>query len=291
MRVAVLLTGMPRFLEQGAWWFKNRVFPKDRQIKVDYYCHFWNDGSENLETRIIKTFDPVKLRIEDYGPVIDEFIYRVRQYNKNTNWDFVPDKYRNNQLFDTYTLDQISDYNKNFWGQYLAASRLTAMTGDLSGQYDIVIKGRSDLAFNDMEERYWLDAFNNMNRNPVFHDKMLSNWLYIDKGIPYFGDFAFISKPNVWYNYSKDISEHCFRLAGPNKQLWYEIEVSKFTHEPHWVWNKLSMYSQTNWLSFSTVWPMPFDATLIRHRHDLFNSSFGDLKSKFDQYQAENPTK
>ena len=49
MKIAILLHGQPRYLEEGAWWFKNRVFPEHlNQLDVDYYCCFWHDDSTNL---------------------------------------------------------------------------------------------------------------------------------------------------------------------------------------------------------------------------------------------------
>lgn len=40
MRLAVLLTGSPRFVPHGArWWFKHAM-PKD--FEIDYYGHCWN---------------------------------------------------------------------------------------------------------------------------------------------------------------------------------------------------------------------------------------------------------
>ena len=53
MRIAILLHGQPRHLEQGAWWFKNRVFPEHfKRLKVDYYTCLWDDGSGMLSHRV-----------------------------------------------------------------------------------------------------------------------------------------------------------------------------------------------------------------------------------------------
>lgn len=291
MKIAILLTGQPRHLEQGAWWFKNKVFPdhKNKQIDVDYYCYFWDDGSPNLSKRIADIYNPIRSHVQQYDPVIDEFITRTREYNDTAdNWEAVPDKFRYEHLFDS---DVQSNYIRNIWGQYLCSGKITKMVGNLENEYDIVIKTRSDAAFFPMAEKYWIAAFENIYNNPVFDDKLFSPWLYIDQGIPYFADFAFISKPQVWYNFSKNIEEHCFNLAGPNKQLWYELGVTQFEHHPHWIWNKLCGYSKTSMLSFSTVWPMPFDASLIRYNYDITKMTFTDIKSEFDRYDVENPFK
>lgn len=289
MRVAVLLTGQPRHLEQGAFWFKNRVFPEGCGIDVDYFGYFWDDGDPDLKNRIESTYNPVRYHIQDYNKIINEFIYKIKLENSKLSWDYVPKRYKDAHLFNP-DLQHISNYAKNFWGQYLCSGKISKMLGTMD-DYDIVIRTRTDVAFKDMDINYWKEAFSNIYRNPIFDDKMFSPWLYVNGGIPLFADFAFISKPHVWHNFNKNIEEHCLKLATEHKQLWYELQVSEFPEPPHWIWNKLAMYSNTNMLSFSVVWPMPFDCKLIRYDEDLNLLNFEYIQEKFDQYQLSNPDK
>lgn len=290
MRVAVLLTGQPRHLEQGAWWFKNRVFPRESNIDVDYFGYFWDDGDPNLCFRIEKSYEPIRYQIDDYDRAIDQFIDRVQsRNNKIDDWHNVPKQYQNSFLFNV-DKQHISNYSKNIWGQYLCSSRIATMLGDLSS-YDVVIRTRSDVAFNNMPYKFWHESFANMYRNPIFDDKMFAPWLYVDSGLPLFADFAFISKPKVWYNFNKNMEENCVRLATDNKALWYELEVSNFHHAPHWVWSKLAMYSKTNMLSYSVVWPMPFDCKLFRYDEKLEDINFDYINTQFDKHTQENPSK
>lgn len=290
MRVAVLLTGQPRHLEQGSFWFKNRVFPEGCGIDVDYFGYFWDNGDPNLSSRIENTYNPVRYHIQNYDTVINSFIDRVQKRNKEINdWSYVPQEFKNTHLFGVET-QHISNYAKNFWGQYICAGKIKNMLGNLN-DYDIVIRTRTDVAFKNMETKYWEDAFTNLHRNPIFDDKLFSPWLYVDRGIPLFADFAFISKPQVWQQFNDNIEENCFRLATENKQLWYELEVSNFPQPPHWLWSKLAMYNRTNMLSFSVVWPMPFDCKLIRYDEDLNLLNFEYIEKRFNQFQIENPFK
>lgn len=290
MKVAVLLTGQPRHLEQGAWWFKNKVFPAGCGIDVDYFAYFWDDGSTDLDNRIQNTYAPVRYHIDNYESTINNFIEQVQQRNRAiNNWANVPIKYKDYFLFGI-DKSHISNYSKNIWGQYLCASKMATMVGNLSS-YDIVIRTRSDVAFKNIDVRYWKDAFTNICKNPIFDDKMFTPWLYVDSGIPLFADFAFISKPSVWYNFNKNIEQNCFKLITDHKALWYELEISEFHHVPHWIWNKLAMYSKTNMLSFSVVWPMPFDCKLFRYNENLNNLNFDHINRQFEKYSVENPIK
>lgn len=286
MRIAILISGQPRFLYEGSGWFKHKVFPESKNIKVDYYCHFWDNGDPNLENIVNETFSPVKYKIENYDNTIRQFIDKVQTENKKLNdWNNVPDSNRFLQLFDQH---EISPYAYNFWGQYLGASKLTELVGNLSGSYDIVIKTRSDAIFNNMSESLWLKCLSNIHRNPWLKDKMFSQWLYVNKGIPYIGDFAFIARPEVYYNFSKDIEQHCFKLATSDKALWKELEVANFEHPPHWIWSKLSMYSRSDWLSFGVVWPNPFNVVLVRdYSENILSETYQSLQHKFDEHASK----
>jgi hypothetical protein len=278
MRVAVLITGQPRYLEEGAWWLRNKVFPQTGAIEVDYYCYFWNDGSDNLAQRIQTAYNPKKYQIGDYDSVINNFINKIQTYNKlnPTTLSQLPNYINESILFNT---TEISTWSKNFWGQYLASGKITDLVGNLADQnYDIIIKTRSDAIFVPMQERLWLQAFSNMHKNTVFQNKILPAWLYIDSGIVNIGDFVFFSLPNTWYNYSKNIEQNCLKLATINNVLFSELGIAEFQHPSHWVWTKLSLYTKSNWLSFGTVWPTPFAATLLRKHIDISTASYKDIE-------------
>ena len=68
MRIAVLITGQARHIQQSGFWNREKVFPKSfDNIKVDYYVYLWDDGSDDLADRIVKAYDPVKFEIGDYN--------------------------------------------------------------------------------------------------------------------------------------------------------------------------------------------------------------------------------
>ena len=285
MRIAVLVTGQPRFIEDGAWWFKNRVFPDHYgKLKVDYYCHFWDDGSPDLESRIVNAYTPVKYQIVDYNPVIDNFLLLINEYNSKNTHDAELASYDvcKSILYDTQDL---TSWGRNFWGQYIATNGITNLVGDLTEKYDIVIKTRSDAVFNVLSEQDWCNCFSNMHTNPALNDTMFVPWMQCIRGVSVIGDFAFISKPNLFYQFSKNIYTNCVDLATKDKALFYELKVA--AHQDgvaHWVWNKISNYSKSNWLSFTTVWSTKFSVTLLRENQDIQSVTYSDLQKSEIKY-------
>lgn len=277
MRIAVLISGQPRFLHEGATWFKNKLFLKEYSFDVDYYCHFWDNGDPNLEHLVKETFNPVKYKIDNYDDIINKFIIDVKHRNSElpeSEWNYVS----NDRQFFIFNTNEVATYNRNFWGQYISCQYITDLTGDLTGQYDIIIKTRSDAIITPMSEGLWRKTFENLVRNPHFDDKMFATYMYAQSGVPMIGDFCFISKPTPWYNFSKNARENCFKLATEDKVLWKELDYNNMPGEPHWVWAKISKYSSTNWLSFAVVWPIPFAVTLVRrHEDNIMQYSFNDM--------------
>ena len=51
-----------------------------------------------------------------------------------------------------------------------------------------------------------------------------------------------------------NMDQHLVKLATHDKHLLSDYMVDpKFL--PHWLWSRLSMYSRTDWLAVSVVWP------------------------------------
>ena len=237
MRVAVLLTGQPRYLTQGSHWWRERVFPdRFKNIKVDYFCYFWDDNN-NVFDNTNKLYHPVRCHIGDYNSKFNEFRDAVKEANKDT---------------------------------------------DLSSEYDVVIKSRSDTVLNIMEEEQWLAVFGNMQRNPKFSENIFAPWLRIKEGAPFFGDLAFIGKPKLMHEFMVNIDKHLFNICTKDKHLFGELLVNNYGPIAHWMWSRLSLYSKTDWLAFSVVWPVPFGTALIRHDEDITNMRYAELEQKYN---------
>jgi len=283
MRLAVLLHGMPRYLEDGAWWMRNKVFNGNDRLKVDYFVNVWNDGSENLHDRIVKAYNPVQIQISNYDEHYNNLRNEIQHLNENCQLQhLLPDHLRYNVL-QQYSGD--NSFARNFWGQFLSCDLMTKMTGDLTGQYDIICRTRTDVAFNPMHEVHWLKTFHNIYKNPQLTDKVFSDWMFVKAGNPYVGDFAFFSRPEIWYNYTKNFRQNIVDLCTKDKLLWWndnmhETEVMPF---PHKTWMHLSQYSNTDWLSFAVTWPTPYGSTLFR-QPIVPNETYQSLVSKYSQH-------
>lgn len=285
MRIAVLLHGQPRHLEQGAWWFKNKVFPSHfKNLQVDYFAAFWDDGSDDLRYRIEKTYNPTRYHIYNYDDWFERIKHDIKSRNEhNKVVDLLAPKVQYNVML---MGDEHSKFARNFWGQFISCGLVSQLTGDLSNEYDIVIRTRSDVAFRPMSERLWLEAFENMHRNPVFDNKILADWMYIKHGVGFVGDFAFFAKPDAWHKYTKNMYKNCVSLATDDCLLWYDehYNESQAVQFPHKTWTNLSILSETDWLSFHVVWPTPYASTVIRGTYDMTRETYDTLADKFHQH-------
>lgn len=93
MKIAVLLTGMPRYLEQSKLYSRNLF----KGHEVDYFCHAWFDKTKkteekswhkteiktdlNTEQKIIDNYNPKSYLIEPQRQ-----FELPRNYNYNTSW-------------------------------------------------------------------------------------------------------------------------------------------------------------------------------------------------------------
>ena len=286
MKIAVLLSGQARHLEAASYWWRERVFPKTyKNIEVDYYAYIWDDGSDNLKERIQRTFDPVRYFVGDYNVSFHSHRHKIRKANQYaTDWNLI-NKYCKHLV--CYKGEDFDRYAYNFPGQYLASAAVTKMVGNLEGQYDVVIKTRTDCAFNTMEEKHWLNLFGNMNKNPVFNDCIFSPWMRIRNGYPFFSDLSFFGKPRLMYDYFHNMDQHLYYIATGDKYLLSDTKFDDTIPIPHWMWSRLSMYSKTDWLALSVVWPTPFDCALIRSDEDLSDKDFAYIKQQYEESEKE----
>lgn len=281
MKVAVLITGQPRFFEQGAWWLRNKVFPeKSIPFEVEYYCQFWDDGSPDLQYKVANAYNTNFVTIDDYDFLITDFSNYVREQNttKYTDWSHVPMFVQENCLFNT---PEITQYGKNFHGQYLSAGLATDVYEEQLSSADIVIRTRSDCIIKNIDIHHWQRLFSNLYRNKMFRRMMFASWLYIRAGIPHMGDFAFVSAGDTWMQYGKSIIPALKQICTKDKHWFKEVSEEYDAMIAHWMWNRISVYSKNDWLSFQQVWPTPYDTTLVRDKDFVYNKSWQQIADRY----------
>jgi len=289
MRIAVLITGLPRFIDQSAWWLRNKTFPPSyHNLQVDYYCHLWDDYTGDLLERATALYQPKGIVVEDFESVIKPHIDYIKEQNSTvyTDWTGVPTYAQENFLFNTH---EPTPWGKNYHGQYLSTYRGSLHFASELRKYDMVIKTRSDCIIFNMEERKWLESLGNINRNRMFRNTLFANWLYIKSGVPFHGDWVFIGRPEIWLQYGLNIDIGLKKLCTERKQ-WFEETGEEFGHEPvHWIWNKLNYFSKNDWLSFAVAWPTNFSCTLVRQPDVVYGREFAEIDAMYwqEKYSRE----
>lgn len=279
-RVAVLITGLPRFLESGSYWWKNRTFNFD----VDFYIHLW--GNEHDAERAKKLWDPVAISYHDQKKYIISFSKKIRAINNTLDpmlWDFMPEKYHNLAAF---RMGLMNDSLK-LWGQYLSTYEASKLV-DYS-KYDYIIRARSDVLINDnynwqqcFEHIKNIDSFDHWpqelnNSNSKIKSLMIfSPDIIVIHGMPQAVDLVLIAKSKDWGIFSCDIENNLIRLVTKDKALFYEIKAftPKCLGISHWFWNKLSSYSKH---TMSNLSPRMY-TYMLRKDIDLRSVTFDDLQ-------------
>ncbi len=279
MKIAILLSGQARYLEQSAEWWQ-KVFPKitGSHIEVDFFCHFWEEPGRDLYEECQRLFKPVKCFIQPYDDVFYPHMYAIQNLNKkyDKHKELVPDDVRSTLLFPG---SELSKYAYNFHAMFLSAAAIGKMCGELN-EYDFVIKTRSDTVFNPMPEHHWMNLLHNM-RKDIYNNIIFSPWMRLHNGSGYFGDLAFISAPSTMYRYLKNLDDNLVNVCTKYKFLFGERLIESSSPIAHWMWHRLSMESKVDWLAISVVWPTPFNAALIRNNEPVTDFDFDTMLQKY----------
>tara|TARA_B100000123_G_scaffold86049_1_gene62251 strand:- start:248 stop:1147 length:900 start_codon:yes stop_codon:yes gene_type:complete len=285
MKIAVLMSGQARYIERSAEWWKQRCFKPSMNLHVDYFFNLWDDGTDNLDDRVKNLYDAKVVDISDWEELGRNHIEQIRNGNENANdWWLVPEYVQHTMC---YTTDEVSRYTWNFPGMFISTAKMAETFEPHFWQYDIVIKTRTDTILNDMSPHNWHSLFNNMLRNPVFNDNIFTPWLRIRNGLPFFGDLAFIGKPDLMQRFMTNMDKNLVKLATHDKHLLSDYLIDPEIPFAHWLWSRLSMYSRTDWLAISVVWPVPFGACLLRSDENVVGQTFQYLEHTYKRHEEE----
>ncbi len=156
---------------------------------------------------------------------------------------------------------------------------------DLMGNgYDWVIKIRMDTIMHPQVHQVWSKIFKVLNSSEWYRSKVYTSWLHIKSSLPFIGDYVFISNTDVWLDYTKDFNENLYNLLTKDKFLLYDLNFFK-DMIAHYFWIRLAIYSKTSFVPITGIFPMNFEAVLLRDGYGdtIENSTYQDIKSNYEK--------
>jgi len=279
MKIAVLLTGQPRCVQEGAWWWHNKCSPSGEHYHMDFYVHTWDPGEPNqyghIRTEwkaldIDPQFNPV---MDNYTTYLNNFFTPILEYNKTDE----KTKYINDHIWDWF--------NSYHIGQFLSTGRATKMMLDTGIDYDIVIRTRFDSILNPMSPSDWMTIFKDIeiqekqNRAGIF-----APWLYVRKGLPMLGDLISVASFASWKNYAKNIESNLFDLLTKDKLTLYPLNNGT-PFITHIVWTMLGIPTNTNFFPITGTMPVDFRICLYRkegYDKPIEESTYDELTNHYN---------
>ena len=279
------MSGQARHIDRSAEFWTRRIFPPQLQrTNVDYFLHLWDNGDPNLQQHAKNIYNAKVVDVSNYDEVVTKHIENVKNGNNEaTDWWLAPDYVQHTLCYKT---ENMSQYTYNFPGMFLATAKVAETFDPYYKNYDIVIKTRTDCVLNPMAEHHWQNLFGNMLRNPVFGDTIFTPWLRIRNGLPFFGDLAFVGRSKLMQNFMKDMDKSLVKVSTHDKHLLSDYMIDPEIPFPHWLWSRLSMYSRTDWLAISVVWPVPFGTCLLRSDEYVLDKNFQYLEKAYNEHEA-----
>ena len=255
MKVAVLLTGQPRCVHEGSWWWHNNCSPIGKDYHMDFYVHTWDPGEPNQYGHIRTEWKALDINPQ-YNPVMDNytthlnnFITPILEYNKTDE----KTKYINDHVW--------TWFNSYHIGQFLSTYEATKMMLNTGIDYDFVIRTRFDSILNPMSNEAWMSIFTAIKSHT--ETSIFVPWLFIQKGLPMLGDLISIASFSSWKKYAEHLKGNLFDLLTKDKLILYPLnEGNPFI--THIIWTMLGMPTNTQFHPISGSMPVDFRICLYR---------------------------
>lgn len=285
-KIAVLVTGSPRFIKEGAEWW-NKHIPNN--CVVDLYGHCWDEH---------------------------DHIGSLRYYNANfkvnpdlfSNWNFkdlsITKHHFNFSIYDTAKKDPETHLSKYLmWDKRRDhilsvhfADQLMKKTGN---EYDAVVMMRFDTIIKPHVLEKMIPFICNFkksstNKFSIGHDKALywgltnpqiwCPWVQIRSGLPVMQDFLFVSTWQDWNTFTgENLYDRYERLLNEDYKLMEAINFVKSTYHPHVFWASLAFYSNANYIGDHRLESCVFRS----EKENIDNYTYDDLLLEFDEHFDE----
>ncbi len=206
MKIAVLLSGMPTFLDQSKLYTRNLF----KGHEVDYFCHAWFDKNKKEEDKSWHNME-IKIDLNTEEKILD--LYKPKKYLLEVQRQFeIPRNYS----FNTGWPQPFFIVYSHFYSLKTANLLRLMYEKENNVKYDIVVKMRYDIVIaNKIEwEKYDLNKLYLHNNCNCWYD------LYDDAS---FNDMFAFSKPenmniycDTFYNIDKFYMENFLRFSCEN---------------------------------------------------------------------------
>ena len=260
MKVAVLLTGQPRCVPEGSWWWHNKCSPVGEHYHMDFYVHTWDPGEPNQYGHIRTEWKALDI-YPQYNPVMDVFESYLNNF-------FAPIlEYNGMDELTRYIHPHIWDwFNSYHIGQFLSTSQATKMMLDTGIEYDYVIRTRFDTILNPMSSQAWMRIFKDIETQEKDCEEragIFVPWLYVRGGLPVLGDLISVASFASWKTYAENMESNLFDLLTKDKLTLYPLNNGT-PFITHVVWTMLGIPTNTHFFPISGAMPVNFRVCLYR---------------------------
>ena len=93
-----------------------------------------------------------------------------------------------------------------------------------------------------------------------------------------------------WMNmlkFLKNMDESLVKVATHDKHLLSDFMIDPEIPFAHWLWSRLSMFSRTDWLAISVVWPVPFGTCLLRNDDPVLDKNYQYLEEVYNTHEEK----
>lgn len=279
MKIAVLLTGQPRCVHEGSWWWHNKCSPVGEHYHMDFYVHTWDPGEPNQygairlgwkALNIDPQYNPV---MDNYTTYLNNFFTPILEYNKTDERT----KYINSHIWDWF--------NSYHIGQFLSTYQATKMMLSTGIDYDFVIRTRFDSILNPMLPSDWMTIFKAIEIHEKNKDRagIFVPWLYVRRGLPMLGDLLSVASFASWKNYAENIEGNLFDLLTKDKLTLYPLNNGT-PFITHIVWTMLGIPTNTSFFPITGAMPVNFRVCLYRkegYNKPIEESTYDELANHY----------
>ena len=247
MRIALLVSGEPRFSYQAGSLFRNL---DTKGATIDVFIHAWDSINETLVDPDFSSWKPILHEMSNKDDIFNPILEKVQSLG------LIP-RHPNLQFLNP--VEKLG-FQKIF-GQLLSHSRVIDLFRPYSTSYDMAIRTRHDLMFdtNFMGHVNEFLQFRDHAAITFSNDRemdIFSGGATYRNGVMLIGDCIFIATPNAFMHQTKNIEQAILDICCALPHLFGLDESIQ-----HRAWTLLSELNKVNLIpisagnSWATPWP------------------------------------